>query len=61
MIPAEYRRKGGALLLGARQPGDVGPFGAYGDEDQADEETTVPEAPGPVRTIHASTICRDLP
>ncbi|WP_159040078.1 hypothetical protein [Streptomyces sp. XY533] len=45
MIPGEHRRKGGAPLLGARQPGQAGPFGLCVDEDQADEETPVAEAP----------------
>ncbi|MFD9517678.1 hypothetical protein [Streptomyces sp. NPDC059979] len=44
MIPAKHRMKGGALLLGARRPGEAGPFGTYNDGDQGDEETPVPEA-----------------
>ncbi|MEV7442027.1 hypothetical protein AB0O22_12845 [Streptomyces sp. NPDC091204] len=47
MIPAPYRTKGGGLLLGARRPGEAGPFGRRTDieEDQGDEETPVTGAP----------------
>ncbi|GAA1914393.1 hypothetical protein GCM10009716_24850 [Streptomyces sodiiphilus] len=34
MIPAWHRMKGGAALLGARRPGESGPFGPYGAPDE---------------------------
>ncbi|MFF9036423.1 hypothetical protein ACF090_13235 [Streptomyces sp. NPDC014892] len=35
MIPHPHRQKGGAPHLGARRPGEHGPFGSYGaDEDE---------------------------
>ncbi|MFE6104985.1 hypothetical protein ACFVQ4_34275 [Streptomyces laurentii] len=42
MIPGPHRTKGGALLLGAGEPGQSGPFGTW--PDQADRETEEPEA-----------------
>jgi hypothetical protein len=39
MIPLPgIRDKGAGLQLGARQPGETGPFGEYGDGDQDDEQ-----------------------
>ncbi|MEU9047776.1 MULTISPECIES: hypothetical protein [unclassified Kitasatospora] len=37
MIPGEHRLKGGALQLGAEEPGLPGPFGAWTDEDSDQE------------------------
>lgn len=40
MIPLPERRKGAAPLLGATGPGESGPFGEYGldeDDDQDDD------------------------
>ncbi|WP_327071850.1 hypothetical protein [Kitasatospora sp. NBC_01302] len=31
MIPSPHRMKGGALLLGAEEPGRPGPFGTWAD------------------------------
>ncbi|WP_327376522.1 hypothetical protein OG393_22730 [Streptomyces sp. NBC_01216] len=36
MIPHPHRMKGAALLLGARAAGEVGPFGPYGGDREAD-------------------------
>ncbi|GAA3080755.1 hypothetical protein GCM10020000_78280 [Streptomyces olivoverticillatus] len=33
MIPGPHRMKGGALLLGAEEPGLPGPFGTWRDHD----------------------------
>jgi hypothetical protein len=38
VIPLPCRHKGGAPQLGAKGPGELGPFGEYGDGDQDDEE-----------------------
>lgn len=39
MIPLPCRTKGGAPQLGAKGPGQSGPFGSYGaDEDDLDED-----------------------
>ena len=40
MIRLPCRTKGGAALLGAKGPGQTGPFGVYGadEDDQADEQ-----------------------
>ena len=42
MIAGAHRQKGGAALLGARRPGEPGPFGEYGadedDDGQDDDE-----------------------
>ncbi len=32
-----HRQKGGAPLLGASAPGEIGPFGEYGDSPGPDE------------------------
>ncbi|MEW1760533.1 hypothetical protein AB0393_28975 [Streptomyces cyaneofuscatus] len=32
-----HRRKGGAPLLGASAPGEIGPFGPYGEAPSPDE------------------------
>ncbi|MFD8887546.1 hypothetical protein ACFV0H_34420 [Streptomyces erythrochromogenes] len=36
MIPHPHRMKRAALLLGARAAGEVGPFGPYGGDTEAD-------------------------
>ncbi|MFE7528953.1 hypothetical protein ACFU7Y_25035 [Kitasatospora sp. NPDC057542] len=36
MIPGPHRLKGGALQLGAEQPGLPGPFGTWPDEHAQD-------------------------
>ncbi|WP_420078688.1 hypothetical protein ACN6AT_05365 [Streptomyces sp. JL4002] len=38
MIPGEHRPKGGALQLGADEPGLPGPFGTWADHDGQDDE-----------------------
>jgi type II secretory pathway pseudopilin PulG len=38
VIPAIGRQKGGAPLLGAREPGEQGPFGPYGSDDDLEDE-----------------------
>lgn len=38
MIPLPCRTKGGAAQLGARHPGESGPFGEYGDDGLDDEQ-----------------------
>ncbi|MGW2582579.1 hypothetical protein ACWCYZ_14810 [Streptomyces virginiae] len=37
MIAAPYRVKGGAPLLGARVPGEAGPFGRRPDVEDVDD------------------------
>ncbi|MGN4158630.1 hypothetical protein ACRWOO_02880 [Streptomyces sp. NEAU-PBA10] len=37
MIADYHRQKGGAPLLGANAPGEIGPFGTYGDSSGAEE------------------------
>ncbi|WP_157878004.1 hypothetical protein [Streptomyces torulosus] len=34
MIPLPYRQKGGAPQVGAKGPGQTGPFGPYGADDE---------------------------
>ncbi|GAA2255970.1 hypothetical protein GCM10010430_44760 [Kitasatospora cystarginea] len=34
MLAGEFRQKGGSLLLGARCPGETGPFGPYGSDGE---------------------------
>ncbi|MDX3314562.1 hypothetical protein P1S61_37020 [Streptomyces sp. ME08-AFT2] len=36
MIPLPHRQKAGGPQLGARGPGDVGPFGRYGALEDAE-------------------------
>ena len=36
MIPHPHRQKGGAPQLGARHPGETGPFGRYGALETAE-------------------------
>jgi hypothetical protein len=39
VIPLPHRQKGGAPQVGAKGPGQTGPFGPYGtDEDDLDED-----------------------
>ncbi|WP_329103229.1 hypothetical protein [Streptomyces sp. NBC_01439] len=38
MIAAPYRVKGGAPLLGARVPGEAGPFGRHPDVEDVDDQ-----------------------
>jgi hypothetical protein len=38
VIASEFRAKGAAPQLGARRPGESGPFGPYGTGDQDDGE-----------------------
>lgn len=38
VIPHPDRRKGGAPLLGARHPGEQGPFGGRPDEEDLDDQ-----------------------
>ncbi|CAM5561691.1 hypothetical protein BOQ63_007055 (plasmid) [Streptomyces viridifaciens] len=45
MIPGPHRLKGGALQLGAEEPGLPGPFGTWTDSD--DREHKEPEADEP--------------
>jgi hypothetical protein len=37
VIPVIGRQKGGAPQLGARRPGEQGPFGPYGSDDDPDD------------------------
>lgn len=38
MIPHPHRQKGGASTIGARRPGEQGPFGSYGGWNEADDQ-----------------------
>ncbi|WP_413754090.1 hypothetical protein NRF20_38885 [Streptomyces sp. R-74717] len=38
MIPGEHGLKGGALQLGADEPGLSGPFGVWTDQDGQEDE-----------------------
>lgn len=40
VIPCWHRRKGGAPVLGARRPGEAGPFGMWSDDGDDGTETT---------------------
>ncbi|MDX3761796.1 MULTISPECIES: hypothetical protein [Streptomyces] len=44
MIPGLHRLKGGALQLGADEPGLPGPFGAWTDQDDPEDEHDPAEA-----------------
>ncbi|MFD4860696.1 hypothetical protein [Streptomyces atratus] len=50
MIPHPHRMKGGALVLGARDTEDIGPFGPYGGGD-VDEQDQAHAAPADDRTV----------
>ncbi|WP_158516542.1 hypothetical protein [Kitasatospora sp. MBT66] len=41
MIPSLHRMKGGALQLGAEEPGLPGPFGAWSDDDGQEPQEAV--------------------
>lgn len=43
MIPNPERRKGSGPLLGARYPGESGPFGEYGAADGQDDDDQPPD------------------
>lgn len=54
MIPAPHRMKSAALVLGARRPGEIGPFGPYGgrtghDADEQDQAYVEPTDDGTER------------
>ncbi|MFI1176715.1 hypothetical protein [Streptomyces melanogenes] len=61
MIPRPYRMKG-AVELGARRPGEEGPFGPYGADAPQDEEQgkadAVPTATAPPGAV-SLTPCGD--
>lgn len=38
MIPTPWRTKGAGPQLGARRPGERGPFGPYGGWNEADDQ-----------------------
>lgn len=44
MIPRPYRMKGAAVQLGARCPGEEGPFGLYGTDASQDQESGLADA-----------------
>ncbi|MFF2933543.1 hypothetical protein [Streptomyces mirabilis] len=52
MIASEFRAKGGASQLGARQPGERGPFGEYGSDEDGGEQQ--PRSQSSVRTTDGS-------
>ncbi|MFJ5738279.1 hypothetical protein [Streptomyces microflavus] len=45
-IPSPHRMKGGALQLGAEEPGLPGPFGAWADENGQEPQETVAAGQG---------------
>jgi hypothetical protein len=45
VIPVIGRQKGGASLLGARRPGETGPFGPYGGDDDLEDEQPPDDQP----------------
>ncbi|MEW1626511.1 hypothetical protein [Streptomyces sp. NPDC089173] len=60
MIPAPYRLKGAALVLGARTAGEVWPFGPYGGDTKhdVDEQDQVHAEPDDERTDRWNFRCR---
>ncbi|MEV0536835.1 hypothetical protein [Kitasatospora sp. NPDC050463] len=46
MIPGPHRLKGGALQLGAEEPGLPGPFGTWTDRDGQEPQETEAADPG---------------